>query len=207
MKAHFLEENTPSTVDLYFFPGGYCGVSPVTSSELRGRPVLNVSTLVRKTGTASLAEVLTRNAALRQRSRSWRAISDTVTTYPLLFRPPHPVAGRVLLAGDAAGFIDPFAGDGIALALRTGAMAADALAPFWSGERTLSGAVDEYRRGYEMNVASLFRSSARIRRLITLPRLVRWPLAKLVRFTRWTPHLVAGTRMRPAPAPKHKSAA
>jgi len=36
----------------------------------------------------------------------------------------------MLLAGDAAAFIDPFAGDGISLALHGGVMAAQALIPF-----------------------------------------------------------------------------
>ena len=194
LKAHFVEEDTPATVDLYFFPGGYCGVSPVSSSEAGGRPVLNVSTLVRNPAGADLPHILARNPALRQRSRDWRALTQTVTTYPLLFRAPRPTDGRVALVGDAAGFIDPFAGDGIALALRTGALAAEALAPFWSGDRTLAGALEEYRQAYDSKILPLFRASSRIRQLVSLPRLVRWPLAKLIRFTHWTPRLVAATR-------------
>src|SRR6185503_11922630 len=29
LKAHFTEASPPQSVDLYFFPGGYCGVTPV----------------------------------------------------------------------------------------------------------------------------------------------------------------------------------
>jgi flavin-dependent dehydrogenase len=36
--------------------------------------------------------------------------------------------GRALLAGDAAGFVDAFTGEGIALAIRSGRLAAEALA-------------------------------------------------------------------------------
>ncbi|MCA0921907.1 NAD(P)/FAD-dependent oxidoreductase [Pseudooceanicola nanhaiensis] len=36
-----------------------------------------------------------------------------------------PGAGRVLLAGDAAGLVDPFTGEGIALAMKSGQLAAD----------------------------------------------------------------------------------
>ncbi|BCV23973.1 geranylgeranyl reductase family protein [Gelria sp. Kuro-4] len=43
----------------------------------------------------------------------------------LVFRPGH---GRVLLAGDAAGLVDPFAGEGIYFALRGGQLAAETLA-------------------------------------------------------------------------------
>jgi geranylgeranyl reductase family protein len=37
------------------------------------------------------------------------------------------VSGRLLLAGDAAGFVDPFAGEGIAYAIRSGQLAAEAV--------------------------------------------------------------------------------
>jgi geranylgeranyl reductase family protein len=37
------------------------------------------------------------------------------------------VRGRVLLAGDAAGFVDPFTGEGIAFAIRSGQLAAEAI--------------------------------------------------------------------------------
>ncbi len=42
--------------------------------------------------------------------------------------PRQVVRGRVLLAGDAAGFVDPFTGEGIAFAIRSGQLAAEAVA-------------------------------------------------------------------------------
>jgi flavin-dependent dehydrogenase len=205
LKAHFFEDDAPPNVDLYFFPGGYCGVSPVSSSEVHGGSLVNVSTVVRNAGNRSLVDIVAQNPKLRQRSRAWRPLTDTITTYPLFFRDPQPVAGKVALVGDAAGFIDPFVGDGIALALRSGVMAVESLVPFWSGERTLAGAVEEYRSAYLRSILPLFRAASRVRRMVALPRVLRWPLAKLFGFAHWTPRLVAATRGRPGQPAKSRS--
>lgn len=50
------------------------------------------------------------------------------------------VWGRVLLAGDAAGFTDPVTGEGISFAVASGAMAADVIARCGLDERRIRGA-------------------------------------------------------------------
>lgn len=54
-----------------------------------------------------------------------------------------PGAGRVLLAGDAAGLVDPVTGEGIAWAVRSGMLAAQAAADATSAGRTAK-ALDDY---------------------------------------------------------------
>jgi geranylgeranyl reductase family protein len=57
---------------------------------------------------------------------------DTLRAHhlPLSTRRPRPSLGRVLLAGDAAGFVNPLTGEGIYYALLTGAMAGAAAVRF-----------------------------------------------------------------------------
>ena len=76
-------------------------------------------------------------AAASGQSRTVGTITDPVSTAPVLYRKPDCVRDGILLAGDAAGFIDPFAGDGISLALRSGQAAAKCLRPFLAGEASL----------------------------------------------------------------------
>ncbi len=61
-----------------------------------------------------------RSRELQQSQPAWQPLFPAVTTSPLYFREPETESERMLLAGDAAGFIDPFAGDGISLALQSG---------------------------------------------------------------------------------------
>ena len=170
LKAHFAESSPEASVDLYFFDGGYCGVQPVA----RGR--VNACAMVRADVASTLDEVFEQHGALRKRSRSWKLLIDPVSTSPLIFREPQPEREGILLAGDAAGFVDPFAGDGISLALRSGAMAAKCLTPFFAGETSLGQAIQQYRSAYQRSLLPVFRASSQLRRLLTLPRPARRPL-------------------------------
>ena len=173
VKGHFAEPDPAPSVDLYFFEGGYCGVQPVTLEADRTQSRVNVCAMVRSDVASSLPEVFALNPSLRERSRNWQPLTDPVSTSPLLFRQPQPVEGNVLRAGDAAGFVDPFVGDGISLALRTGALAARSLVPFFQGEVSLAASIESYRRTYERDFLPVFRVSSQIRHIFLLPRVLR----------------------------------
>jgi flavin-dependent dehydrogenase len=125
---------------------------------------------------SSLPEVFAQHPALRERSRNWTLVSDPVSTSPLIFRNPQPERNAVLMAGDAAGFVDPFVGDGISLALRSGSLAARSLGSFLSGEASLPDAVRRYTLAYKGSLLPVFRISSKIRRMLVLPRYVRKPV-------------------------------
>ena len=181
IKAHFAEPSSSHSVDLYFFDGGYCGVQPVNlSRENASAGRVNASAMVRADVASTLPEVFAQHAALRERSRNWTPLSDPVSTSPLIFRHPQPERGGVLMVGDAAGFVDPFVGDGISLALRSGSLAAHCLAPFLDGETSLAGATDRYRELYQQSLLPVFRASSRLRRMLFLPSSVRRPLLFLL---------------------------
>jgi flavin-dependent dehydrogenase len=173
VKAHFIEGESRASVDLYFFEGGYCGVQPVTAAENGGRRRINVCAMVRSDVAHTLPEVFARHPQLAERSRSWEPTMEAISTSPLIFQKPQPAEGRMLRVGDAAGFVDPFAGDGISLALRSGVAAVECLIPFFRQEISLGTAVERYRRVYERRLLPVFQSSSRIRRLLRLPRPVR----------------------------------
>jgi menaquinone-9 beta-reductase len=176
LKAHFVEPLCANSVDLYFFEGGYCGVQPLRNHT--GERQVNACAMVRSDIASSLPQVFTRHSALHERSRSWNQITEIVTTAPLIFRTPDPEQNRVLLCGDAAGFVDPFVGDGISLALRSGVMAANSLQGFLANEESLDEACQRYRTLYRQALMPVFRSSAKIRRLFSLPVAVRAPMAR-----------------------------
>jgi flavin-dependent dehydrogenase len=177
VKGHFNESSPKNSVDLYFFEGGYCGVQPVdlvNRNETGSR--VNACAMVRADVASSLSEVFTKHPALHERSHSWKALSDPVSTSPLIFRKPEPVVDGMLRVGDAAAFVDPFVGDGISLALRTGRLAANSLEPFFKDKTSYAGSADSYARLYEENFGSIFRNSSRIRQMLSIPKTLRAPL-------------------------------
>src|SRR6266851_1269143 len=141
---------------------------------------VNASAMVRADVASTLAEVFAQHPALHERSRRWTSLSDPVSTSPLLFRNPQPNRDGILMVGDAAGFVDPFVGDGISLALRSGSLAAHCLAPFFAGEASLSDAPSRYRELYGRSLLPVFRASSKIRQMLRLPRTLRKPLLMLL---------------------------
>ncbi|MBV8051675.1 MAG: NAD(P)/FAD-dependent oxidoreductase, partial [Acidobacteriaceae bacterium] len=117
LKAHFSEPAAPASVDLYFFDGGYCGVQPINLHSDSSPDRINVCAMVRADVASTLQQVFERHPALRSRAAQWQALIDPISIAPLIFGTPRPVRDGLILVGDAAGFIDPFVGDGISLAL------------------------------------------------------------------------------------------
>ncbi len=183
IKAHFGESSADASVDLYFFEGGYCGVQPVGLRGSDSRPRVNACAMVRADVARTLPEVFAQHPALFQRSAGWQLLSEAITTSPLIFSHPKPEQNGVLMAGDAAGFVDPFVGDGISLALRSGSLAGQCLIPLFAGEISLQDASRNYRQTYEKRLAPVFRASSKIRRMLTLPRALRKPLLFLLEST------------------------
>jgi menaquinone-9 beta-reductase len=180
LKGHFAESSSPASVDLYFFDGGYCGVQPVNVEDRVNPTRVNVCAMVRADVASTLPEVFNCHPGLQTRSCSWQALSDPVSTSPLIFREPQPERDRILMVGDAAAFVDPFVGDGISLALRSGRLASDCLRPFFDGNVPLPEAASSYRLAYERQLAPVFRMSSKLRRILRLPQIIRMPILSLL---------------------------
>lgn len=190
LKAHFSEPAPPGSVDLYFFDGGYCGVTPIDGGSV------NACALVRADVARSLDDVLAMHPELWRRSRGWRPLFAPLTTSGLRFHTPVTESEGMLLAGDAACFIDPYTGDGISLALHSGAMAARALLPFFAGNCSVEDARARYRAEYFRHLSPAFRNSAWIRRVLTTPPWIRSAAITLAGAPPIARVLVRGTRVR-----------
>jgi flavin-dependent dehydrogenase len=185
LKCHYADRDfglSNPSVDLYFFDGGYCGVQPIAQG------VVNACAMVRSDRATTLREAFALHPRLRERAQRWTPVFDAISTAPLVFRDPQPlrwVSHRdsekreatnekpVLCVGDAAAFIDPFAGDGISLALRTGAAAGESLIAFAHASTSLAEAARRYAQRYTREFAPILRSASRVRRLLSLPRPLR----------------------------------
>lgn len=171
LKAHFREPSPPNSVDLYFFSAGYCGVQPV------GENTVNACAMVRADQARSLDQVFRLQRQLQKRTESWQPMWEPISTSALYFREPEIERQGVLLAGDAAAFIDPFVGDGISLALHSGTLAAECLTPVIRRTGGLEAAAQDYDLQYRKRFAAAFRNAARFRYLLSTPQ---WLSSRLV---------------------------
>jgi flavin-dependent dehydrogenase len=188
LKAHFEESWTETCTDLYFFANGYCGVQPVTQG------VVNACAMVRSDRATSLEEVWKLHPRLARRAANWRAIMQPVSTAPLIYRQPQPVRGNTIFVGDAAAFIDPFAGDGISIALRSGSVAAHCVCNFLMGPAALSEAVGLYQQEYFHQFAPLLSAASRVRYLLSLPAFAQSVVFELLRLPGLVPYMIRKTR-------------
>jgi flavin-dependent dehydrogenase len=127
VKGHYVGIAMPPTVELFFFPGGYAGVSPVEGGRV------NVCLLTSYTAFSQagkrvetmFAAAATWNKALGQRLAGGCLLPETaITVAPVdVYRPATPWDGVACL-GDAAAMIPPLCGDGMAMALRSTALCA-----------------------------------------------------------------------------------
>jgi flavin-dependent dehydrogenase len=194
LKAHFHGE-TERSVDLYFFKDGYCGVQPVRAPD--GEVRVNVCALFQTSERTSWEDLFSRHPLLEERARNWTAAFSPLSTFPVTFRTPRPVSNQIFNAGDAAGFVDPFVGDGIALALRSGNLAARHASSFLSGHSDLRPALRLYEDEYRRRLRPVYNVSSLLRKFLVLPRGLRAPfLAACEHSPRIAQYLVAATRSR-----------
>jgi geranylgeranyl reductase family protein len=113
--------------EMFLIPGGYIGLAPV------GDDCVNVSLVMRASRFASLGQrpeealeqVIQTHSELVRRFTGAVRSTTVLTTGPMAQRLAPPQHDGILFAGDAAGFIDPFTGQGIFLALHSAELAAD----------------------------------------------------------------------------------
>lgn len=188
VKAHFRETNPSASTDLYFFENGYCGVQPVALDAV------NACAMVRSDRATNLNEVFALHPLLARRAQKWIPLMQPVSTAPLIYRRPQSIRGNMILAGDAAAFIDPFVGDGISIALRSGRAAAECLKDHLSGAASLSGSIARYERVYAHEFQPLLSVASKVRSLLSLPVAARAVAFELLRLPGVMPLVIRKTR-------------
>jgi len=128
IKAHFEGvAGGEGAVELHWFRGGYVGITDLGGGRA------NVCSLIDRAVAGGLPrdperiveELFFTNPFARTRLAPARRVSDWHAVGSLVFRSETPARAGVLFLGDAAGTIDPFAGEGISMALRSAQIATE----------------------------------------------------------------------------------
>jgi geranylgeranyl reductase family protein len=107
----------------------YIGLAPVPNGQLNVGMALRMprNGASRAAAAARFEEAVEKLPAVRDRLRGLRRLTPIRGAAPIGHRVSRAAGDGWLLIGDAAGFIDPFTGEGIYRALRSARLAADAL--------------------------------------------------------------------------------
>jgi flavin-dependent dehydrogenase len=105
---------------MHVAPRGYCGIAPLPDGRFNVAMVVPISALKRSglTPGTFFDSWIARNPCLREVLSGARLVSSVRGVAPIGARAARAFAPGVLLVGDAAGFFDPFTGEGIYRALR-----------------------------------------------------------------------------------------
>jgi menaquinone-9 beta-reductase len=156
-------------VHLYLFPGGYCGLSRVEGGAVNLAGVVSGETWKSVGGgwTAVVEGARRGNRALDEDlAKLAPGPIGFLGTGPVFFTRKPPVENGLLMAGDAAGVIDPFSGEGQAAALASGILAADAADRYLSGELSIEECARAYAKAWRDRFGRRFAWSAAFRRLM-----------------------------------------
>jgi flavin-dependent dehydrogenase len=162
LKRHFHGPPLPGRIELHTFPGGYCGMSALEGAAGGSEGAVNVCLLAHTSAwqragvkgphaaEAFIEWIRTKNPRLEAwLSRATPLGSRWLSIAQVPFGPKRAVVGEVLMAGDAAGLVAPLAGDGIAMALRGGQLAAEHTRRFLRGERPPAAMTAQYALAWQ----------------------------------------------------------
>lgn len=179
-KAHLKNAApAPRHCEIYFFPGGYGGLSQV-ENDLANFCFLVRADLVKEFSgdAARLVEQIT-----AQNARAAETLSDAVPAHDWLtvsvdnFGSGNLIpAPRLLAVGDAGAFIDPFTGSGMLMALESAELLA---ASIFANEGALRRSSAAYAAAHHKRFRRRLRLCAVLRRLAFVPRLADFSISLL----------------------------
>jgi flavin-dependent dehydrogenase len=205
LKAHFQSRELPADcVELHFARDFYCGVAPIEDGLFN---ICLLTAYPKEQSTSRQSNSLTvdaherlwqrcleENAVLQQRMQSSARVSGWLATANVQFAARAPLGTNgIMRVGDAAGYIHPLAGDGIAMAARSGELAAASLLTGSKATLTRNEVGALYESAWHREFDSRLRLSDRLGTLALSPF-----APTVVKFLRRVPRagqlLVRGTR-------------
>ncbi len=167
-------------------PYGYCGINPLPGGLANVCIVIDPRrTAGRLPGRGGLQEFFDRAIAAvpatRERMEMAVPAAPLRATGPIACAARRSVADGALLVGDAAGFFDPFTGEGINMALRGGEMAAETLAAALRAGDLREPALRPYEARREAAFAARLRLDWLLQALLRSPALTDFVARRLMR--------------------------
>lgn len=173
LKAHFAEASLPcGLVELHPWAGGYCGLVQVEDGTVNACLLARYDSLDGRSPEEFWSWLLNHLPALRARLQYAKLQTPWLATGNVQFTQSTPIAGNVWNCGDAAGFIHPLAGDGMAMAARSGELAAAILSSHLRGEVAEEMARGIYEAAWQREFASRLQWAGRFQKLLIDSQLV-----------------------------------
>lgn len=178
-KAHLRNTKvTPGACEIYFYPGGYGGLSTVESGTSNLCFIIAAEQVRRCDSDPNrvMRELVMKNPRAAHTLESAAPCSEWLSASWERFGRQHPSPAPGLLAiGDSAAFIDPFTGSGMLMAFESGELAAQTILRHQNS--TFKTLADAYTASYNQTFAPRLRICGLLRRAAFSPRLAELGIA------------------------------
>jgi flavin-dependent dehydrogenase len=202
-KAHFSGSPFDDRIELFTFPGGYCGLS-----DIEGH-LQNVCFLIRRTvfqevvrGTKDpISHLVTwigsQNSQLGRCLTSLGQVQlDWITIAQVPFESKGNDRQGILYVGDAARVMAPLAGNGITVAIESGILVANLLAGYFKGKKSLEEVGCEYQHAWNHRYRARMELGNILQKLILNPSVASLAILLISRIPGLGDTLLAKTRGR-----------
>jgi len=167
--------------EMHVGPDGYCGIAPQENGRVNAAMVVDMARFERRACSveAFFDAALASYPAMAARVRDAARVTQVRGVGPLARRVRRVSGDGYLLTGDAAGFFDPFTGEGIFDALYGGELAAAAVAQALDRGDTSARALAAYDRARHLAFADKRRAAWLVQAFVRAPRLMDYALERI----------------------------
>jgi menaquinone-9 beta-reductase len=155
VKYHLRVEHDHDLIALHNFKGGYCGISNIENGKANLCYLVHRDKL-RKAGSIAELEqtVLKKNPWLKSIFDNADFLFEKPETMnEISFETKEPIFNHTLMIGDAAGMITPLCGNGMAMAIRSGKIAAELTHQFCAGKLSRQQLEAQYAAAWKKTFA------------------------------------------------------
>jgi flavin-dependent dehydrogenase len=169
LSFHVVDPEPGGTHDarMVVIPGGYVGFAPVPGDRINVGIVLDRSWIsrLRAHGSEAIArEIVAGATSDDQRRLPWQPLDPIEGAWPLGTRAARRSGPGWLLVGDAAGFLDPFTGEGLHRAIVSAELAAAAVTKALAGDDVAARA--RILRAYDRQMTARFAAKDAVSRIV-----------------------------------------
>jgi flavin-dependent dehydrogenase len=167
--------------EMHVGPDGYCGIAPQEDGRVNVAMVVSMDAVKQRSVSVEsyFDAALLSYPAMEARVRAARRVTPVRGVGPLARRVVRVSGNGYLLVGDAAGFFDPFTGEGIFDALHGGEIAAAAIATALDAGDTSGAALAAYDTARHQAFANKRRAGWLVQAFVRSPRLMDYAIERI----------------------------